>query len=527
VHQPSVFFAAISATALLWPLVVGAATVRGQVVAAASGLPLPRAVIVLRGQDSTRGDRTETTDAQGRYEFTSLPAGRYDLSASKIGFVTQAYSQARSLQTAPMLELRTENEIRDRVDFRLIRAGAITGRITDDFGEPLEARISAQRFEFSAGLRRLVAVGRPAASNDLGEFRVYGLPPGQYYLSASTSYAPTYFPGTVNTAEAQPITIAEGQDAGNISMAILPVRTARLSGTATDPDGRAMSGATVIALQAGMGGGRSQVNSDGSFTLSDLSPGEYTIKISRRLGDGQEVASAPVSINGEDVTGLTLIAQKPAVVHGRVVLDFGGTAPRPSLSVDALRVYALRVAPEETVAIGPSAGAVDSEGAFAVIAPPGPTLLRFAMLPTGWQLKAVRLNGLDVTDGGLDLPSDQTLEGVEVVISNRPSEISGTVTDGQNRAILRSSVVIFTEDRRQWNFQSRFLTRSRTDEAGRFKAASLPPGNYLAIAVSNDDLGPGEELDPAFLERALARATRFSLLEGETRAVDLKLQTLR
>jgi hypothetical protein len=517
-------FGTISAAALLWPFAVDAATVRGQVLAAGTGLPLPRAVVVLRSPESPRGVLTATTDAQGRYEFNNLPAGRYDLSVSKIGYVPLAYSQTRTLQAGQMLELRADNEIRDQIDFRLIRAGAITGRVTDDFGEPLEARISAQRFEFIAGLRRLVPVGRPAQSNDLGEFRVYGLPPGQYYLGASTSYAPTYFPGTVNAAEAQPIAIAQGQDVANIAIAILPIRTARISGTATDPNGRAMSGATVMALQAGMGSGTGQVSTDGGFTVADLAPGDYIVKVSRRLGDGQEVASTPVSINGEDVTGLTLIAQRPAVLRGRVVLDVAGSAERSSLTIDALHVHALRTLPEETVAIGISTGSVDSEGVFEVTAPPGPTLLRFAILPTGWQFKAVRLNGLDVTDGGLDLPSDQTLEGVELIISNRPSGISGTVTDALNRVISNYSVVIFPEDRRQWNFQSRYLTRTRPDEAGRFKATSLPPGKYLAIAV--DALGPGEELDPLFLERALVRATRFSLLEGEMRTVDLRLQTL-
>ena len=90
--------------------------------------------------------------------------------------------------------------------------------------------------------------------------------------------------------------------------------------------------------------------------------------------------------------------------------------------------------------------------------------------------------------------------------------------------VVDCSVVVFPEDRGQWHFQSRFLARSQPDKTGRFNA-NLPPGKYLAIAV--DALGPGEELDPEFLERALPRATRFSLLEGETRPLDLRLQTFR
>jgi len=511
----------------LWPLRAGAATVRGQVLAAATGTPLPRAAVTLRRPDVQNNTRTTTADAQGHYEFKDLPAGRYYLSASKAGYVNASYGQVRSGDTEQSVDLRAESEVREQLDIRLVRAGAISGRVTDDFGEPLaDVRISANRYEFIAGLRRLAPTGRGAQTNDLGEFRLYGLPPGRYFLGASTTYAPTYYPGTANAAEAQPITIEAGQDVSNIGLAILPIQNSRITGTAVDAGGRPMFRATVMAIQSqGMSGGvGGPVGADGSFTLNNLAPGDYTIKVSQNLGDSQEVATAKVSINGEDVTGLVLIAQKPALVRGRIIVEATGPVERSTIRMDALRVQALRVAPEESLMIGISNGSVDAEGAFAVIAPPGPTILGLTSLPRGWRLKAVRLNGLDVTDTGLHPQSEQTLDGAEIVLSNVLSGVSGTVIDGENRVVTDCSVVVFPEDRGQWHFQSRFLARSQPDKTGRFNA-NLPPGKYLAIAV--DALGPGEELDPEFLERALARATRFSLLEGETRPLDLRLQTFR
>jgi hypothetical protein len=517
----------VATAALLSVLPAGAATLRGQVLAAATGMPLPRAAVTLRRPEFPNGNRTATADAQGRYEFKDLPAGRYYLSASKAGYLNATYGQARPGATEQSVDVRTDSEVREQIDFRLVRAGAISGSVTDDFGEPLaDVRISANRYEFIAGLRRLAAIGRVVQTNDLGEFRLYGLPPGRYYLGAATTYAPTYYPGTVNAAEAQPITIEAGQDVSNIGLSILPIQNARISGTAIDASGRPMYRATVMAIQSlgvtgGVGG---PVGTDGSFTLNNLAPGDYTIKVSPNSGDSQEVATAKVSINGEDVTGLVLIAQKPAQLRGRIVLEASGPVERSTIRLDALRVQALRLSPEESLMIGIANGGVDAEGAFAVSVPPGPTLLRFTILPTGWRLKAVRLNGLDVTDTGLHPQSDQTLDGAELVVSNVLSGVSGTVTDSENRFVADYSVVIFPEDRGQWHFQSRFLARAQPDKTGAFKA-NLPPGKYLAIAV--DALGPGEELDPDFLDRALPRAVRFSLLEGEMKAVDLRLQSFR
>ena len=126
-----------------------------------------------------------TTDGDGKYEFKELPAGRYNVFASKGSYVGLSYGQQRPFEPGKPLEI-LEAQTVEKVDFALPRGGVITGRIVDEFGEPLaDAQVSAQRYQNIAGRRRLVPAGRPAQTNDIGEFRLFAIPPGQYYLSAT------------------------------------------------------------------------------------------------------------------------------------------------------------------------------------------------------------------------------------------------------------------------------------------------------------------------------------------------------
>src|SRR5262249_10303471 len=145
--------------------------------------------------------------------------------------------------------------------FALPRGAIITGRVIDEFGEPLpDAMVSVQRYQNVGGQKRLVPAGRTSMTNDIGEFRLFAIPPRPDYVQASLrshmgmadsddrcGYAPPYFPGTANMAEAQKVTVRLGQVISDMNMALLPMRTARVTGTAVDSRGRPLSGA-VMAL---------------------------------------------------------------------------------------------------------------------------------------------------------------------------------------------------------------------------------------------------------------------------------------
>ena len=128
-----------------------------------------------------------TTDAQGRFEIRELPAGRYTMTASKGGFVSLQFGQRRPSESGTPIELGDGQTV-DKITIALPRGSVLGGRVTDEFGEPVaNASVSAWRYAFAGGARRMVPAQGANASDttdDQGQFRLFGLPPGEYYISA-------------------------------------------------------------------------------------------------------------------------------------------------------------------------------------------------------------------------------------------------------------------------------------------------------------------------------------------------------
>src|SRR5690606_32301086 len=226
--------------------------IRGRIVTADTGTPIRRAQ-VRATSGAARGARLAVTDAEGRFELRGLAAGQWNLIASKAGFVAMRYGQRRPFEDGTPIRLDAGQAL-DGVDFILPRGAAITGRVYDEFGEPVaNARLQVYRYQVVQGSRRLVPVRVTAQSDDTGAFRLYGLMPGDYYVSAvlralpvddpddPTAYAPTYYPGTGSAAEAQPVRLGLAEEA-SISFGLLPVRVATISGRVIGSDGMPLQG---------------------------------------------------------------------------------------------------------------------------------------------------------------------------------------------------------------------------------------------------------------------------------------------
>ena len=215
----------------LTPPASGTGRIRGRVLQAGTGTPIRRAQVTLTGEQSVK--RLVTTDGNGRYEFSDLPAGRFTISAAKGGYLTLQYGQRRTFEPGRPVTL-TDAQILG-VDLTLPRAGVISGRVIDRFGEPaVGADIVVERYQYSSdGQRRLTrAPDMATTTNDLGEFRVFGLMPGEYIVSANmrqrpqlpgqgggpaatpvARYVRTYSPGTASVADAQAVLLGVGEEA--------------------------------------------------------------------------------------------------------------------------------------------------------------------------------------------------------------------------------------------------------------------------------------------------------------------------
>jgi carboxypeptidase family protein len=517
----------------------GTARIRGRVVAADTGQPLRKAQVRAAAPD-LRENRGTSSDADGRFELKDLPAGRYNLTASKGSYVALQYGQVRPFTTGKPLEIR-DGETLEKVDFVLPRGGVVTGRVVDEFGEPIaDVSVAPMRYQYFQGRKRLTPSGRQGMTNDIGEYRLFGLPPGQYYLSATlrngmmamtesddrSGYAPTYYPGTPSVAEAQRISIGIGQTLTNINMALLAAHTARVTGTAVDSSGKPISGGMVFVMQTTgpmvMSTTAGQIKPDGSFVISSLAPGEYTLRAQPMgaFGDAPELATARIEVTGDDISGVQLIGLKPVAVTGRIIVPPGAEG---SFNPSTVRVVTGPVEPDQMM-LGPGGGGrVNDDLTFELKVPPGRSLIRLLARTAGdWSTKAERLNSVDITDTGIDVRPGEDISGLEIELTNQQTQVTGTVSNGRGEAMKDYSVVVFARDRERWSLpQSRYIRSGQPDQDGRFKVTGLPAGDYYAVAL--DYVEPGEMNDPEFLDRVKERAITLSLVDGETKTLDLKL----
>jgi hypothetical protein len=554
----------------------GTGRITGRVLTADTGAPVRRAQVRVIGPDIM--PKLATTDNEGTYEFKDLPAGRFTITVSKSGFVNVGFGQRRPFEAPRPIELR-EAQVLERADITMPRGSAINGRITDEFGEPIaDVVVTAMRSTWSNGRRRLQSAGRTATTNDLGQYRIYGLPPGEYYVSATlrgtqemmvtemamvatfvggpvpdsprSGYSPTYYPGTPSGSEAQKLTVAIGQEAQNIDFGLLGVKLVRVSGQVIGSDGRPMEGVSIStsprnAADAGfltLPGGAARSDKSGNFTLNGVAPGEYmlnargmtimttdssdrmTVTMTRVVGgpggDGQsEFGSVPLSVGGEDIANVVIVTSKGATATGRVVWE-GGVKPK----VNTLRITAASAEAEGPMALLGGSGSVTAEGTFELKGLAGARIFRVTNVPAGWVLKSVTHGGQDITDSGLDVKGSDPISGLEVVLTAKSTEVSGSVKSG-NEAAVDYTVVIFSDDPQKWTVpQTRHIHSARPNQEGRFQLKNLPAGSYYAVAL--EYIAQGDWNDPEVLERLKSKATRFTLEEGSVETLDLRLESM-
>ena len=166
--------------------------VSGRVVNAANGEPVSRARLLLGGTDNPTGGSdsaavyTTVTDDRGRFAMKDIEAGKYNFTAQRAGFVRMSYGARRPGREGITLSLDTGQQLTG-VIFRMTAHAVIAGRILDEDGEPLQGvQVTADRYWFIEGKRQLSPAGF-ASTDDLGEYRMFGLSPGRYYLMASNT----------------------------------------------------------------------------------------------------------------------------------------------------------------------------------------------------------------------------------------------------------------------------------------------------------------------------------------------------
>jgi protocatechuate 3,4-dioxygenase beta subunit len=534
---------------------VGTASLSGRVLTADTGRPVKRARVAASG--GGRQNRATTTDDQGRFELSDLAAGSYTITASRNGFVNAIYGQRRALQPGTPVDL-ADGQAVTRLDLRMMRGAVITGRVLDEDGEPLvRATVAVERYQYVRGERQLVAAGG-ASTDDRGVYRVFGLPPGEYYVSASAAslaqglgrgvqtfasgggrggrggffaatpddpdpvgYAPTYYPGVISATDAGKVAVGPGQELEGIDFQAQLVSMATVRGFVVGADGPV---SVLLAPQGNGGVRRGQIlrggsQGDGSFTIGNVPPGRYTAvaRSGGRSGAGK-MGMQTVNVAGESVNGITIAMQPGVSISGYITVESAGT-PAPTdystFRVDIPDVTPLPFGPGG----GNAGGRAEKNGHFQIDNVfPGDHDIRVSG-QGAWTLKAISIGGHDVTDRPIEIRAGQNLDDVSILLSDRSTQITGTVRDGSGTPVGNTTVIVFSIDQQYWRSQSRGIQAVRTDQSGVFRLRNLPPGDYNIVVV--DSVEQGQWFDPSYLEQISAAAKRISLSEGEQKTQDL------
>lgn len=513
--------------------------ISGVVTRGDTGGPLEGAMLRLVRWDGGLGRQFPPvrTDANGRFVVEKLPAGDYALTFSAEGFVSLEHGQ-RQPQEAPRRVTLAEGQHLANVEMTLPRTVAIEGQLVDEFGDPAPGiTVQIARVQYAAGKHRLMPApsqgGTP--TDDLGRFRIFNLPPGDYYLvalsgpfaSADTAagFAVTYFPGTANPQEAQAVTVGVGQDVTGVSFAMSPAPMSTISGVTTDATGTPMQSELMLLPTSG-GDVRAMIMSrmptapDGTFLFRNVAAGTYVLQAYGRPVGGGNLGRAPfgatqVTVDG-DLRDVQVKIETGATLRGRIILDGDGPQPAP----DRVRVFPAPVNfATGPVGGGPPDSVVNADWTFETRNMTGTRVVRATVGAAGWILKQVTRDGIDITDRPIEFTGED-VSGIEVTLTNRTATITGTVTDG-NTPAQDASVLIFAEDPASRAFPSRFLASARPDANGTFRATGLPPGDYLAIAVPT--VTGTDWQDPTVLATYEGLATKVTAGAGSTATTALRL----
>jgi protocatechuate 3,4-dioxygenase beta subunit len=536
----------------------GTAIIRGIVVAADTGTPIRRAQVRAAG-GSGGGLRLATTDAQGRFEFKELVAGRFNLFASKGGFVSLQYGQRRPSEAGTPIDL-SDKQVIDKLLIALPRGSVIAGRIFDEFGEPVaNAVVTAMRYGYSGGVRRILNAGGQNSrdtTDDQGAFRLFGLQPGEYVIAANfrgggpeitdtseeiSGFAPTYFPGTPNAGEAQRVRVDVSQEQSGVNFALIAAKLVRIGGSIINSQGAVVTNASVTLVPGDRSSGplmtqsSARVNRSGTFQLNNVPPGRYVLQVRTAAPGGRggpavaaqgpqpadvEFGRLDLAVGAQDLDGVVVVTAPGARLTGQVVADNQQPLPfRP----EQVQLAARAARADQAAFPGGGGGTTRpaSDWTFQIIGLFDPVLLRVNNAQ-GWSLKRVLLNGQDVTDTPLEFTPGQTLAGLQVVLSDKSTLVQGAVTDDRGNLMTDATVLVFPSDEARWSYQSRFIRSGRPNQDGRYEIRGLPPlDDYLIVAVQG--LEDGQAGDPEFLARVKPLASRLALNDGETKTADVKL----
>jgi beta-lactamase regulating signal transducer with metallopeptidase domain len=488
---------------------------------------------------------TAISDNNGRFTIRNVLAGDYFVQPAREGFFDPALGIGGP--RGPRLGISVKAGMTTETTVDLVSGGVMSGRVVDANGQPIQdAIVDALAMTYQNGYPVLRAI-TTKTTDDEGEYRLFWLVPGEYYLQVAVPppagagpgpvnpTAPsqfsgatrTFYPGTIDVGGATPLTIRSGDKLSGLDIQVRPASLARVSGTFTTtiPAEETAQQAAVLSANPGLqrptlmlvsrnsnspdvtGGGARAVgvvqlnNGVGQFQTQGIPPGSYILmgripESNAQGGAGFAFGRAYIEVGNEDISNVAIKVDHSINVSGKVTVN--GRAPQTPVRV-TLRVDDASMKLGIYSTLSTRYVASDKDGVFTMIqVPPGPYHIDIGPgLPNNLYLADVRQSARSVFDSGLEITS-QVPDPIEVVLSSGAGTVDGVVQDSAGKPVVGATVVLAPPENRR---QNRVLFhQAMTDKTGRFTLHNIAPGNYRLFSWQQA-LPANTWYNPGFMSR--------------------------
>lgn len=487
------------------------------------------------------------TDAEGRYRVTGLPPGKYVITPMAPAFVLL---DTNNFPPGKPLTLSAGDSVED-TDFRVLRGGVITGRITDADGNPVVMEpvqiTPADSTQEQQRSRFFAADQRDLSTDDRGIYRLYGIQPGRYRVSVgndgrtmrtpgSKYYRRTFHPSATEESQAKVVEVTLGGEVENVDITLgAPEKTFRISGRfvsaeTNQPMQVSSFGYGMLDPETGrslgnyMGG---SANARGEFLAVGLASGRYKLFANPDPAESVEwySDSTPFEINDSDVSGLVVKLHRGSTVSGVVTIEGLRDRTAAARMLPGVRVYGSATRQGEDTDVAGSfmrPVSVGSDGSFAVTGVrPGRLRLDASTSEVkGLAFSRVELGGAEQNDG-ITIAAGAQVTGVRIVLVYGTATMRGQVSVAGGASLPQGARTLVVA-RRVGTSEGRLTRGAEADARGRFQIEGLPAGEYEVQArafVSYGGSGGGGGRSPAIMSESM----RVSVGEGGDVTVNFTL----